>query len=1101
MHREISHADSAFSQESRLSLYLLTALLGIIIAADVWPIVAGWFDVWGLSLPTWRNEIGGYRIALIAAVLGGARVLYGSLDSLLQGRIGADLAIALATVAAILVKEPLVAAEIVFIGMLGECLENFTFERTQRSIHRLAELTPRRCWRLRDGQEERIFVSELQVGDHVVVKPGAKVPADGVVLAGRSAVDVSALTGESLPLEKGPGDEILAGSLNQAGALTIEARRVAEHTIAGRVVEMTARALQDKAPLERAADRLARLFLPAVLGIALLTFLAALGLHAWGLFRSGDGPRPGLGASVRFAVYPALSVLVVACPCALILATPAAVIAALGRLAGTGVLLKGGSALERLAAVDSFVFDKTGTLTEGRLELGEVVPLADVAPGELLRLAASAEQQSEHPIAQLLVAEATRLGLALEPVADFLAHPGAGVSVKLTNAVVHVGNRRLLEEQGIALSSDVLALLERLDATGQTVLLVCRDGQVLGAIGARDRVRAGAAEVIEELRRLAIGRIAMLTGDRLAVARTVAAAVGISEVHAELLPQNKAELIASWQQGAEQSPAQRIAMVGDGINDAPALARATVGLAIGGSADVAAEAGDVVLMIAGEQAQRNPLRELPLLLRLARETVRIIRQNILIFAFGVNATGILLTAWLWPLVMPATWYESGPVAAVIYHQLGSLLVLLNSMRLLYFGRSESSPTWQRWSTRMHAVNAWLEKRLDLDEGLHWLSHNWRPVLACAAAIALLLYTGSGLYIIQSDEVALVRRFGRPLARPLLPGLHWCWPRPIESVTRVRPERISTVEIGFRTLPGSKVIPGARPWSSPHSIEGVSREPDEAVMITGDGNLLEVQGSVRYTISDPHTFLFEINDPEKVLRNAAESVLREVVAGRRMADLLTGDRGAFQRAVLARLEQRCNESRPGGLGLKLEGLSLHDLHPPQEVVAAYHDVTRAMELRDRRINESEADRISRRRQQEASSLQTIRQAEAQRFETIRLASARKVEFLARQALRSRLSFREELQLLGEAADAILRGRKVDLVKREYQHQRRERLAAQTALMDFRMYQESLTQALAGRSKVLIDSEKLPARRSLWLVPFEPPPFPLSGTRSPRPRGEP
>ena len=377
MHREISHSDRAFQQESRLSLYLLTALIGLIIAADVWPIVAGWFEVWGLSLPTWRNEIAGYRIALIAAVLGGARILYGSLDSLLQGRIGADLAVAIATVAAILVKEPLVAAEIVFIGLLGECLENVTFERAQRAIHHLAELTPHRCWRLRDGQEERILVSELQVGDHIVVKPGAKVPADGVVLSGRSAVDVSALTGESLPLDKGPGDEVLAGSINQVGALTIEAKQIAEHTVIGRVVEMTARALRDKAPLERTADRLARLFLPAVLAIALLTFLAALGLHSWGLVASIHGPRPGLAASVRFAAYPALSVLVVACPCALILATPAAVIAALGRLAGTGVLIKGGSALERLATVDSFAFDKTGTLTEGKLELGELVPLGD----------------------------------------------------------------------------------------------------------------------------------------------------------------------------------------------------------------------------------------------------------------------------------------------------------------------------------------------------------------------------------------------------------------------------------------------------------------------------------------------------------------------------------------------------------------------------------------------------------------------------------------------------------------------------------------------------------------------------------------------------
>ncbi len=386
MHREISYADRAFQQESRLGLYLLTGLIGILIAADFWPLAANWIATWGVSLPTWSNEPYGYRIALLAAIIGGSRILYGSLNSLFEGRIGADLAVAIATVAAILVGEHLVAAEIVFIGMLGECLESITFERTQRAIRRIAEICPRRCWRLRGGQEERVLVGELRVGDRVVVKPGGRVPADGVVLEGRSAVDVSALTGESLPVDKGPGDEVLAGSLNQFGALTIEARRVAEHTVVGQVIEMTARALQDKAPLERTADRLARYFLPAVLALSALTFLVCWVGYSTGWMRP---PQTNLSFK-QLVTLPALSVLVVACPCALILATPAAIIAALGRLAGTGILIKGGSALERLAAVNAFAFDKTGTLTEGRLELSEIVPLEGVSPEELLRTAATA---------------------------------------------------------------------------------------------------------------------------------------------------------------------------------------------------------------------------------------------------------------------------------------------------------------------------------------------------------------------------------------------------------------------------------------------------------------------------------------------------------------------------------------------------------------------------------------------------------------------------------------------------------------------------------------------------------------------------------------
>src|SRR5262245_32896732 len=358
MHREISHAEQAFEQESRLSLYLLTGLLGLLIALDLWPAFANWDLVRSLGLPKWPREVLGFRIALIAAVIGGARTLYGSLEALFEGRIGADLALAIATIAAILVGEPLVAAEIVFIGMVGECLESFTFERTQRAIRHLVEICPRRCWLLREGQEVRVLTSELKAGDKVVVKPGARVPADGIVLDGRSSVDTSALTGEPLPVEKAPGDEVLAGSLNQFGALTVEARRVGEHTVVGRVIELTARALKDKAPLERAADRLARLFLPAVLGLAALTFVVSLLV---------------LKQPMRASVLATLAVLVVACPCALILATPAAVIAARGRLAGTGVLIKGGSSLERLGGVSAFAFDKTGTLTEGRLELGDIL--------------------------------------------------------------------------------------------------------------------------------------------------------------------------------------------------------------------------------------------------------------------------------------------------------------------------------------------------------------------------------------------------------------------------------------------------------------------------------------------------------------------------------------------------------------------------------------------------------------------------------------------------------------------------------------------------------------------------------------------------------
>jgi Cu+-exporting ATPase len=1086
MHREISHADGAFQQESRLGLYLLTGLLGVLIAADVWPIAANWLATWGPSLPRWSNEPYGYRIALLAAILGGARTLYGSLNALFEGRIGADLAVAIACVAAILVQEPLVAAEIVFIGMLGECLESITFERTQRALRHIVEICPRRCWRLRDGQEERVLASELQIGDRIVVKPGGRVPADGLVLEGRSAVDVSALTGESLPLDKGPGDEVLAGSLNQFGALTIEARRVAEHTVAGRVIEMTARALKDKAPLERTADRLARYFLPAVLALSALTFLVCWIGYGTGWLRP---PETNLSFK-QLVTLPALSVLVVACPCALILATPAAILAALGRLAGTGILIKGGSALERLAAVTAFAFDKTGTLTEGRLELSEIVPLDGVSTEELLRTAATAEQHSEHPLARLILQEAARRQLSLEAIAEFQSYPGVGVVSQLANSeTVIVGNKRLLEEHGLSLPEEARTALERLDAAGNTVLFVARQDRVLGTLGARDRVRAEAASVLAELRSLGIADIALLTGDREASAQGVAESLGLTEVRPELLPPQKADFVAVWQQSGK-----RVAMVGDGINDAPALARADVGLAIGGTgADLAAEAGDVVFM-------SDPLRHLPLLLRLSRETVRIIHQNILLFAFGVNAVGIVVTAWLWPLLAPPSWYEQSPIAAVVYHQLGSLAVLLNAMRLLWFERTSASPSFQRLSGGLRRVNDWLEHRLDIDEAFHWLSHQWKPV---SAALLLLILCGwglSGFNAIAADEVGVVRRFGRPLPDNLTPGLHWCWPWPIDAVTRVQPNRVYTVEIGFRTLPGVNSGPSARAWSSLHTNDGVRRLPEEAVMITGDGELLELQGTLRYTIADPRAYLFETADPQALLRSAAESVLRETVAGRKFADLLTNERGRFQEQALKRLRERCADYGGKSMGIDLKGLDLHDLHPPQDVVSAYHDVTRAMEKRDLLVNRGEEKVLRDEREQQAKGLKQVREAEADARRTILFAEAKRAAFEGRYRLRNRLDVPQEWRLFSAAWMEMGKGKPVAEVAAEYLRRRDEALTQQQLLMDFRAYWETLSAALSGREKIVIDADKVPGRRNLWLLPLPPLGFPVPGMM-PAPRPQP
>jgi Cu+-exporting ATPase len=1095
MHREISHTDEVFEPPSNLSLYLLTALVAVLIGIDLWPSLVSWLATQGIDLTaySWPNSIKNYRFALIAAVIGGARVLYGSLESLFEGRLGADLALALACIAAILIGEPLVAAEVVFIGLVGECLESITFARTQRAVRRLVEVFPIRCWLLRDGQEQRVFVRDLQVGDRVVVKPGAKVPVDGVVVAGQSSVNVSALTGESLPVAKQVGDEVLAGSITIDGALTVEARRVAQQTVAGRVIELTARALKDKSPGERQADRLARYFLPVVLGLAALTFAGNLVAYA-GPFRA-EAARLPFGTAVRLSTYPALAVLVVACPCALILATPAAVIAALGRLAGTGVLIKGGSALERLAGVRAFAFDKTGTLTEGRLELGELVPLADLSPDELLCLAATAEQGSEHPLGRLLTREAAARGLTLEPTAEFQARPGGGVTAEAAGHRLVVGTLGFLEDQGVRLSEDARVTVERLDAAGQTSLVVARGGAVLGVIGARDRIRPDAAATVAELRALGIADIALLTGDRTAVARAVAAEVGITDVHAELLPEQKAELLTGQfrapsvsERGGDPSltlgarTTRNWAFVGDGINDAPALATAGVGLAIGSGTDVAAEAGDVVLM-------GDPLRPLPLLVRLSRETVRIIRQNIIVFAFGVNLVGIVLTGWLWPLVAPTAWLESAPLAGVLYHQVGSLAVLLNSMRLLAFERTAPGAPLGRFKQALRDIDRRLEHAFNADELLHELGHRWKPVLAGAVALVLVAWGLSGLTAVGPDEIGIVRRFGRPLPEDLGPGLHWRWPWPVEAVTRFQPARIRTVEIGFRTLSPDDPLAlaaggeAALSWGSPHAAGNVRRLPDEAVLITGDGSLVELLATVRYSVSDPRRYLFEVSAPEDLLRAATESALRETAAGHPIVELLTVRREEFRRAVLARLAERCRQYGEHGLGVELDGLALHDLHPPQEVVPAFHEVARAMERLDQQRNAAQADAIRAVAGAEAEALALKRKADEVAFEKVAQAEAARDEFLAWYRARHRLGPLEELRLLGEALLAHLcTGESWNTTVEDYRHRREELVAVRRTLIDSRLAWATLTAVLSGRDKVIVDAERVPGRRQLLL--FDP-----------------
>lgn len=1023
MHREITSFEKPFQAESRLGLYGFTVFIALLVGLDVWPSVAAWAaSAFGVSLPDY-GAVGlslfgfSFSFAMLAALIGGARTLAASLESLLAGRLGADLALALAVIAALLLKQPMTAAEVLLIGLVGECLEAYTFGRTQAAVRKLAETCPRMCLVLRGGEQLKVPVDSVSPGEHVLVLPGKRVPVDGVVLEGRSAVDQSALTGESRPVEKEPGAEVLAGTVNQFGALVIEARRVGGQSLMGRVIEMTAEALKKKSEQERTADRWARWFLPIVLALAVGVF----GLHFW--------LNRGAPEALTAAAYPALAVLVVACPCALILATPATVMAAVARLARTGVLLKGGAALERLAAADMIVFDKTGTLTEGKPHLGTVASLAPrFAADDLLQLAAVAEQRSEHPLAALFRQEGARRGFSIAPASEFAAHPGGGVFARAAAGAIRLGNARFLAEQGISLPAAAEAKAKDLDELGQSALFVAVDESVVGVIGVWDAIRTEAAATLAELRRSGLKEIALVSGDRRAAVQAVAERLEIATWLAEQLPRQKADFIAEL-----QSAGRRAAMVGDGVNDAPALAIAQVGLALGGvGSDIAAEAGDIVLM--GE-----PLRPLPLLYRLSRKTAEIIRQNILWFAVGVNVVGVLLTAIILPIWSPAM-REQAPIWAAVYHQIGSLAVLLNAMRLLWFEREAETGLLRSLGDFGRRLDGWIEG-FDLHEASHWLIERRRPVALAAGALVLLAYTASGVVEIPADAVGVVQRCGRPLAEELAPGLHLRWPWPWETVAKVEPERWRTVAVGFRVLggPGGE---GPQTWSSQHAgLTAPDRE--EALLLTGDGNLLETQLLVQYTVASPHGFLFACADPEGALRTLCEATVREVMAGSSFLEVLAGRREVFQQAVASRLAARLAEPSYRRLGLKLQGVAFQDVHPPRELVEAYYEVTRAQSRKEQQITAAKSGAEAAVAVQEVERLRNVALLEARLEEATTLAFAQQAAFLALAAA-----------VRPTAADPLA-----------------------WELFAFRQSVESAEKMLSGRAKVLRDP-KLRGQFHVW-----------------------
>lgn len=608
-------------------------------------VVSGIFLALGIGLDwSGQNEYTAILLLAVSLVAGGWYIAPRGFRAARNLALDMNFLMTIAAIGAAAIGEWGEGASAMFLFSVAQLLESFSMDRARNAIKALMDLSPTEATVKRNGSEETVAVSDVSVDEIIVIRPGQKIPLDGMVVAGYSAVNQAPITGESIPVDKEPGTEVFAGSINEQGMLEVKVTKLVEDTTLARIIHAVEEAQASRAPSQTFVDRFSRIYTPAVVAFAVLiiVFPPLLGLGSWGEW-----------------FYRALAMLVIACPCALVISTPVSIVSGLAGAARGGVLIKGGAHLENAGAITVVAFDKTGTLTKGKPAVMDVVSLNGVGETELLRLASSVEQGSEHPLARAIIAKADEEGIEPIQASGFQALVGRGARATVGDRIIYLGNERLCRELGTctSVSDDVLRRFER---EGKTGVLITTETEPLGVISIADEVRPEARDAIASLKKNGVRKVVMLTGDNEGTARAVAEKLGVDKFYSGLLPDDKVRVVRELEDAGE-----RVAFVGDGVNDAPALAAATVGLAMGAAGtDVALETADIALM-------SDNLSHLPFAIRLSRKTLAIIKQNIW-FSIGIKGVFLVLALIGWATLWMAVASDMG----------ASLLVIINGLRAL-----------------------------------------------------------------------------------------------------------------------------------------------------------------------------------------------------------------------------------------------------------------------------------------------------------------------------------------------------------------------------------------------------------------------------------